>query len=74
LEISDLPETYRERLNELFKIKEKWTFREFKIFFEDLNISNLEEKLGSCLRIISEPNPFDSKRQINFYYQKYKLY
>ncbi len=69
-----MPENFRERLNFLYKIKEKWTLRELKIFFADLNVNNIEEKIGSCLKLIAEMNPFDSKRQINYYHQKFKLY
>jgi len=74
MDITELPETFRERLNYLFKIKEKWTLRELKTFYSDLNISNIEEKFVSCLKLIPEVNPLDLKRQINFYYQKFKLY
>ena len=74
IDITELPETFRERLNYLYKIKEKWTLRELKTFYSDLNVSNIEEKFGSCLKLIPEVNPFDQKRQINFYYQKFKLY
>ena len=74
IDVTELPETFRERLNSLYKIKEKWTLRELKIFFSDLNVTNIEEKLGSCLKVITEVHPFDNKRQINYYYQKFKLY
>lgn len=58
----------------MFKFKEKWTLSELKIFLNDLNVTNLEEKLANFARIVVEPNPFDNKRQANFYYLKYKLY
>jgi hypothetical protein len=64
----------RERINELYKIKEKWTLSELKAFFSDLNISNIEEKLGTFLRVVPEQNPFVKNKQINYYYLKYKLY
>lgn len=74
LDATTLPEKFEIRLNELFKYKEKWTFKEMNYFFNDLNIVNLEEKLGKFCKVISENNPFDNKKPVISYYQKYKLY
>ena len=74
MDLTDLTEKLRERINELYKIKEKWTLRELKVFLGDLNVNNLEEKLASYLRVFPEPNPFDRTKTLTYYTLKYKLY
>jgi len=74
VDITNYSENLRERLNELYKIKDKWTLNELKIFLRDLNINNVEEKLTNFTRLVVEANPFDSKNKINSFYLKYKLY
>ncbi len=69
-----MKEKLKDRLNELYKIKEKWTLSELKVFLADLNIANIEEKTSSLLRIIPEQNPFDKTKILNYYHLKYKLY
>ena len=74
VDISQLADDFDNRLTDLFKLKEKWTLNELKHYLDDLKIVNLEEKLTKHYRVITENNPFDTKRVVNYYAQKYKLY
>lgn len=68
---TDLSETFEERLNELFKIKEKWTLNELSAF---LNFdASYNEKIPRYCKQFSEANPFDKTRQVVYYRLKFSL-
>ena len=73
LDITDLPEKFENRLNELYTVKDKWSLSELASYLRDYNIINVEERLQKYCKQISEINLFDSKRNIIQYTLKIKL-
>ena len=73
LDITTLPEKFEHRLNELYRVKDKWSYNELLNYLRDYNIFNLEEKLQKYCKQLSEINQFDNKKNIILYALKIKL-
>ena len=51
-------------IESLYEMKDKWTMKELKHFFGDLEISNLPERIKRLTQAVTEENLFDkSKKQ-----------
>ena len=59
------PENLEKRLQKLFLIKDKWTFREIQTYMIDFCDPDVSSKfdvwLAKNTRQVKEPNPFDPK-------------
>lgn len=60
-------------LQNLFEIKEKWTFRELETYMSDfIDVDmNFDNFLIKFTRMIKEKNPFDESKDVNFYIRKF---
>ena len=68
-----LSEKFEIRLSELFLIKDRWQTSELIHFFPIEYNFNKEEKIQKYCKIISEINPFDSKKTVYYYMLKNKI-
>ena len=70
IDISELNEKFEERINELYSIKNTWNMKELVLFLEDLEISNLHDRILRLTRPVQEDNIFNKTKKISALYLK----
>ena len=73
VDTKSLSEKFEVRLSELFQIKEKWPISELKNFLQIEYNFNKDEKLQKYCKVITDANPFDTKKSISYYMLKNKI-
>ena len=73
VDTKSLSEKFEVRLSELFQIKEKWPTNELKNFLQIEYNFNKDEKLQKYCKVITDVNPFETKKNISYYMLKNKI-